>query len=266
MSNHDSAAPPVPLWPGPATNEDPSLAFLPAELGDGPRPVVIVCPGGGYNMLAEHEGEPVARRFNREGFHAAVLRYRVAPHRHPAPIHDIQRAVRLVREHAGDWGVNPGAVAVLGFSAGGHLCGALSVHHARFTCEDDDLAERHPARPDAAVLCYAVTSFTQPGGHSGSGASLLGEDRDPAIVELMNLPRYLTPDAPPTFLWHTADDAAVPLASALEYAGACRQCGVPVELHVYESGRHGLGLAEDVPDAADWTDRAATFLRRHLGS
>lgn len=258
----------IPLWPDDRDlnirGEKPSLTpFLSTDKAA--RALVVVCPGGGYGMLADHEGPVIARWLNDHGFHAAVLRYRLAPNRHPAMINDAQRAIRMVRKNAGAWGVDPKAIAILGFSAGGHLAASATVHYDRFTCPQDDLAGPYSARPDAAVLCYPVIDFGGEFSHAGSRANLLGENPDPALVELFSNHKQVTPRTPPTFLWHTADDDGVPMENSLLFAMACRRARVPVEVHVFDKGRHGLGLATtEAPAVAVWSGMCLSFLRRHL--
>lgn len=261
---------PIPLWPGATLPADdpaavPALTFYPAKASESAS-CVLICPGGGYGHLAPHEGGPVAEAFNARGLHAAVVTYRLgsAGHRHPAMLQDAQRAMRLIRRHAKDWGIQPQAVAVLGFSAGGHLASTLTVHWERFVCEKDDLAANFSARPDAAILCYPVLFLAGQWAHQGSSRNLLGEQADPQLLELLSTPNHVTSELPPCFLWHTADDPVVAVQNSLFFTAACREAKVPVELHVYESGRHGLGLALDRPDIATWMDHAVAFLRRHL--
>ncbi len=252
---------PIALWPdvtGPGLT--PYLHETEASL-----PLVLVLPGGGYARLAPHEAEPVARRLNAAGFHAAVLRYRVGEGmHHPMPLHDAQRAVRFVRDHAALWRVDPRAIGVVGFSAGGHLAACLAVHHDRWASEHDDLADRFSARPDAAVLCYPVITLVGPSRHAGSAERLLGNRPDPELAELLSVHTRVTERTPPAFLWHTADDASVPVGNSLMFAQACAAHRVPFELHVFPSGRHGLGLAESDDAVRPWFDLATAFLGRQL--
>lgn len=275
MPTTTTAAQPIALWPGQPTSPEPlgqHATLTPYLLdGDAPRPVVLVLHGGGYWGLAPHEGEPIARRMNSAGFHAAVLRYRTAAagHRHPAMLHDVQRAVRVLRDRAESWHIDPRGVAVLGFSAGGHLAASSATLHGQHTCADDDLAGRCSDRPDAAVLCYPVIDLAGVAAHSGSCRNLLGDPPAAGMPEQMSLHTRVDAHTPPTFLWHTAEDAGVPVENALLFAAACRAAGVPFELHVFERGRHGVGLADgngcpDLPDVAPWADLCVAFLRRHL--
>ncbi len=253
----------VQLWTDPALEEAKLQPYL---LQDGrEHPLVLVFPGGGYTMLAQHEAQPVAAVFNERGFHAAVLNYRLAPRfRHPAMIHDAQRAVRLVRHHAAQWRVAGGQTAVLGFSAGGHLAASVATLYDQFTNPDDDLATRFSARPDAAVLCYPVIDFIGPATHTGSRQNLLGQTPHEDLIQRMSLHPSVTADTPPIFLWHTMQDTGVPPENSLVYFMACRKHGVPVEMHLYERGGHGLGLAPQDQSLRTWVDLAALFLKRHL--
>lgn len=260
---------PIPLWPrkGDDPLDNPTLTLYRATAASGVAPCVLICPGGGYGVHAPHEGPVIAEWLNTHGFHAAILKYRLGPrHRHPAMANDAQRAMRLLRAHAAEWSVRPDAIAVLGFSAGGHLASTLAVHYDDFHCAADEYAGIHSARPDAAVLCYPVIDMAGAYTHAGSRGNLLGPEQHSEILrELMSTDRHVSAQTPPTFLWHTADDPGVPVENSLNFAAACRKNGVPVELHVYETGRHGLGLAHDDPSVRTWTDHCIAFLRRHLG-
>lgn len=248
-----------------AYHQPPSLTIYPCSLAPAARGTVLVLPGGGYQHLADHEGETVALQLNKKGFHAAVLEYRLAPgYKHPAMIHDAQRGVRMLKAHGKQWGVAPESIAALGFSAGGHLASSLAVHYHKFTCDKDDLAGQFSARPSCAVLCYPVIDMSGRFGHSGSCKNLLGNDPDPQLADLLSTDQQVNENIPPTFLWHTADDPAVSVENSLAFAKACHDHKVPVELHVYESGPHGLGLATDNPPVNGWFDCAAGFLNRHL--
>lgn len=244
-----------PLWPA-----LPGGATITAHpVGDPAAPAVVVLPGGGYTRLADHEGEPVARWLNSLGVAAYVARYRVAPHRFPLPLLDAARAVRWVRHHTA-----AAKVGVLGFSAGGHLAGLLATESGPMLAEGPhDEVDAAAARPDLAVLCYPVVRFDDsPDTHRGSVQSLLG---GAAAAGELSVDRRVNAHTPPMFLWHTADDASVPVSNSLHLAAALAGHGVPVELHVYPHGRHGLGLAREEPRVAGWTAGCAAFLAERFG-
>jgi len=223
------------------------------------HPLMVVLPGGGYCCRAPHEADPVAEWFNGLGMHALVCHYRVFPWRHPAPLADAQRAVRLAREHAAAWRVDAARIGVLGFSAGGHL--ACSV--ANFGDDGDaaaaDAVARQSSRVQALVSCYAVVSAVkQP--HRGSFENLLGKSPDPEVLQRLSLESSVTPRNPPAFIWHTADDGSVPVANCLVYAQALSDAKVPFALHVYPHAHHGIGLGRDFPGTArEWTGACETW-------
>lgn len=242
--------------------ERPTLTpyLLPAAGGKA-NPAVIVCPGGGYARRADHEGRPVAEWLNRIGISAFVLDYRVAPSRHPAPLADARRAIRTVRSQAEAWQIDPERIGILGFSAGGHIAASSGVLFEPGTPQAEDPIERVSSRPDLMILCYPVITLTEPFGHQGSRANLLGAASTDEEARAMSLELLVRPDTPPSFIWHTSDDQAVPVENALMFASALRREGVPFELHSYESGRHGIGLAEAPPYAEPWTNACERWLR-----
>jgi len=257
------AGTPFPVWDDgdvSGTDNAPAIPRLTPYLPAGTaRGVVIVCPGGGYRMLAPHEGEPIARWLNGLGIAAFVLEYRVAPHRHPVPLGDMQRAIRLVRSRAAEWGLAGQPLGVLGFSAGGHLAASAGVFGDDGDAASADPVARTSSRPDALVLCYAVISFNR-ARHQGSIENLLGPDATDEQIAALSLETLVTPATPPTFLWHTADDEKVPVQNSLLFAGALGRAGVPFALHVYPHGRHGLGLATSDPVVGSWTALCASWL------
>lgn len=224
----------------------------------GPRGAVIVLPGGGYRMRAEHEGDPIARWVNSLGYHAFVVSYRVAPHRHPAPMQDAQRAIRIVRHRASEWGIAPDAIGVIGFSAGGHLVATVSTQFDLGRADASDPVLQTSCRPDFAILCYPVISFIEEV-HQGCIDNLLGPDADVASRREMSAELNVTADTPPSFIWHTVEDQSVPVNHPLVYARALGASGVPYALHIFPAGRHGLGLADGHPAGA-WTALASTWM------
>ncbi len=253
-----------PLWPakGAAVSGDPAdqptlTPYLPAT--GIAREAIIVCPGGGYGRLAPHEGEPIAQWLNGLGIAAFVLRYQVAPHRHPTPLGDAQRAIRLVRQRGAEWGLASSRVGILGFSAGGHLTASAGVFHDPGDPASADPIERVSSRPDVLILCYPVITFGD-FRHQGSTDNLLGPEATAASRDAVSLERQVGAATPPAFIWHTADDAAVPVEHSLLFGGALRRHEIPFELHVYPHGRHGLGLAEEEPLVAGWTTLCASWL------
>jgi len=250
---------PIELWPagapgamGDAPEDRPRITpFLPKRCAETPGAAVIVCPGGGYEVLAPHEKEPIVLWLASLGLRSILLEYRVAPYRCPMPLTDAQRAIRTVRHNAGDWGIDPSRVGILGFSAGGHLTAWASTSFDQGDPSSDDSVERHSSRPDAQVLCYAAISMRLFGQGRGL-ANLLGENADPGLVESVSLETRVTPETPPAFIWHTAADEVVTVRHCLMYAEALAKCSVPFALHVFQKGRHGLALTGDEPGAAIW--------------
>lgn len=213
----------------------------------GSRGAVVVVPGGGYCMKADHEGAPIAEMLNQAGVSAYVLDYRVKPCHMLAPLSDAKRAIRLVRSMGYE------KVAILGFSAGGHLtCTAATLYDAGDPDAADPL-ERLSSRPDAFIPCYAVVSFGAYT-HGGSRESLLGQENanNWELVRKFSNELHITPDTPEAFIWHTAADQAVPVENSLNLALALSAQGVPYEMHIFPQGRHGLGLAEEFEDVKQW--------------
>lgn len=262
-----SAGEPLLLWPDGApgamgdTMEDrPRLTpCLPGGTADRPRAAIIVCPGGGYTNRAPHESRPIAEWLGSLGLAAFVLDYRVSPYRHPIPLRDAQRAIRLVRHRATEWGVDPGRVGILGFSAGGHLAVSAATLFDEPALTASDPVDRQDSRPDALVACYAVVSFVKHH-HGGSMRALLGDDPPADLQRTLSLEARVTSCTPPAFIWHTADDPVVPVENALLLAGAMQHRGVPFALHIFPHGRHGVGLAVDEPHLAPWTSLCADWL------
>jgi acetyl esterase/lipase len=255
------------LWPegtpnglGHEEEDKPTLVPYLIET-DSPAPAVVICPGGGYATRAEHEGEPIARWLNSLGIHALVVHYRVAPYRHPNPLMDAQRAIRIARYAANEWRIDPNRIGILGFSAGGHLASAVGTDRGLGDQNDSDPINRESAKPNLMVLCYPVISFKQ-FTHQGSISNLAGDQPSEELLTLLSTELQVNSETPPTFLWHTADDAAVPVEGSMLFATQLSKHRVPFELHVFEHGRHGLGLAKRQPEVGVWTDLCATWLRK----
>ena len=252
-----------PIWPDTIEMKDEIPTLVPFFAQQNPtRSSMIICPGGGYRRRASHEGDPVARWLNTIGITAFVLHYRVAPYKHPEPLSDAQRAIRYVRHHADKWGIDRDKIGLLGFSAGGHLAACASNMTDYLAYEKIDEMDEESCRPDISVLCYPVITMLEHT-HAGSLRCLLGETPDQEARELLSMELQISKDTPPTFLWHTADDQSVPVINSLLYASQLSAAQVPYELHVFEHGRHGLGLAEEEPDVAHWTELCARWLHRH---
>jgi acetyl esterase/lipase len=221
---------------------------------------IVVLPGGGYSGRAPHEGEPIARWLNKIGLSSFVLDYRVAPNRHPIPLFDAQRAIRWVRAHAAECGVDPTRVGILGFSAGGHLAATAATRFDGGNPVEKDPVERQSSRPDAVILCYPVISFVDEDRHSGSMTNLLGPNPDAKVRRELSAELQVGALTPPTFLWHTAEDSGVPVRNSLIFADALARNGIPFALHVYPKGAHGLGLATGSGYTEQWTEACAGWL------
>lgn len=223
--------------------------FAPASAKANGR-ALLIFPGGGYAHLAEHEGQGYADWFTQYGYTCFVVTYRLAPDgfRHPAMLEDAAAALHAVRTQAAAFGINPNAIGVIGSSAGGHLAASILVHFQRFPSAN--------VRPDFGILCYPVINLNSACTHIGSRNNLLGPAADPALCELLSCDLQVSPTTPPCFLWHTAEDAAVPAENSLRFAAALLHHKIPCELHVSQSGRHGLGLNAPF----DWANAAIQWL------
>ncbi|NRA37720.1 MAG: alpha/beta hydrolase [Planctomycetes bacterium] len=257
----------VPLWNEADTRDKPWMDWYVHPDG-GERPCLLIFPGGGYHVRAPHEGEPFAYAAHAAGYHAAVCHYRVQWGETPqpllhGPLWDAQRAMRLLRSDKNTFPVLDNKIAVIGFSAGGHLCAATSVHWRHPGPVEDDLADIC-ARPDACIPCYAVISIDKSAKEKGSFMNLLGKNSDKTLYEFFSLEKHVDAECPPLFLWHTADDEIVPLQNSLCMAAAAQQHQVPVELHVFPHGKHGLGLAEDDKEVGQWWPLCVNWLKKYL--
>lgn len=258
------------LWPGQApgalgtAEEDvPTLTYYPVN-GRGAGTAVVVAPGGGYGHLAmNHEGRQVANFFNSLGVAAFVLQYRLGPkYHHPVELGDAQRALRLVRAKAAEYNVRPDRIGIMGFSAGGHLASTAGTHFDAGNPSAPDPIDRVSSRPDFLILGYPVIMSAAPYAHQGSFRNLLGAAPDPALLENLSNERQVTKDTPPTFLFHTNADTTVPAENSVMFYLALRKAGVPAEMHIFEPGNHGVGLAMDNPVLSAWSPLLATWLRQ----
>jgi acetyl esterase/lipase len=263
----------IPLWPGgapgaPTKPQDEPVLFLHRPAADkATNAAVVICPGGGYGHLAvDKEGTKIAEWLNSFGVTAFVLRYRHAGtgHQHPVPMLDGKRAVRYVRAHAAEWGIDPQRIGVMGFSAGGHLASTLGTHFDRGNSAATDPLDRASSRPDFLILCYPVISLTAPYTHTGSRDNLLGKHPDPELVRSMSNEFQVTSQTPPTFIFQTDEDTTVPAENSVAFYLALRKAKVPAELHIYRTGGHGVGLAQDVPGTRDWPARCRTWIETQV--
>lgn len=227
-------------------------------------PCVVIYPGGAYRGRAAHEGVDIARFFNEKGFHAVVVEYRVTPNYHPAPLSDAQRAIRLVRANAEQWGVDASRIVTCGFSAGGHLCAsALLLPDCYSDSYPTDEIDQFDCHPNGAILCYPVISVDETFGHVGSGKNLLG-DRYEEEKKNFSMEQYVTDKTPPVFLWHTSNDSGVNVKNSLIFGECLRDHGIQFEMHIFPNGKHGLGLAKDHPDISKWAHLAADWIENNV--
>jgi acetyl esterase/lipase len=257
------------LWPdgapGAAGSDEadvPTLTvYLPAPsqaTGAG----IVVCPGGGYSRLAvDHEGHQVARLLTSRGLAAFILKYRLGPrYHHPAMQQDVLQAIRYVRWNAAEFGLRKDRIGVMGFSAGGHLASTAATLFDAGHPSAPTPIDAVSSRPDFAVLVYPVIAMGEPITHKGSQANLLGDHPSPDLVAKLSTEKQVTPQTPPTFLFHTNEDTGVPPENSVQFYLALRKAGVPAELHVFQKGQHGVGLAPGDPALRVWPELLFTWL------
>ena len=214
------------------------------------RPAILIIPGGGYDHRAEHEGSVIANEFVGNGYNAFVLNYRVYPYAHPVMLNDAQRAMRYIRSNAAALGTDPEKIAAMGFSAGGSLAGILSENYDKYDYPHTDASDEVSARPNALILCYSVSNLVDEYRHEGSSEKLTGGDAE--LKKLLSLDLNVRNDMPPVFMWHTYEDKSVNCINSLKLAMALKQNEIPVELHLFPTGRHGLGLATGTYGTDQW--------------
>jgi acetyl esterase/lipase len=258
------------LYPGPAPGaagdeerDKPTLTIWPADPAKSAGAAVVVCPGGGYGALAmAHEGSQIAEFLNDLGISAFVLKYRLGPrYHHPAPLQDAQRAIRIVRARSSEFGVSPDRIGIWGFSAGGHLASTAGTHFDAGSPDSADPIQKVSSRPDFMVLAYPVISLITEYTHKGSLRNLLGDNPDETLAASLSNETQVTAQTPPTFLFHTNEDAGVPPENSVLFYLALRKARVPAEMHIYQNGRHGAGLAPKDPVLSTWAARLTDWFR-----
>jgi acetyl esterase/lipase len=242
------------LWEGFTYSGEQNDGFRPtldAYLleSDAQRPAVLVLPGSGYVQCSPREAEALAVRFNAAGYHAFVLWYSCAPRRHPVPLLDCARALTIIRDRAAEWQLDPSRLAMMGFSAGSHLALSETLFYKENYAAVPGV-KPESGRADALILCYPVISSGE-FAHRGSFNALLGEDPDSALLRRLSLENQITGNVPPVFLWHTYTDQSVPMENSLLLAGALRRAEIPLEMHIFPEGKHGLSLAIPETGAGD---------------
>ena len=255
------------LWPDLARKADkdnPTLTMYVPDSVEGTRAAIIICPGGSYRGLAKHEGEDYARFLTKYGITAFVLKYRHGGggYRYADITADAARAIRIVREGAKRWNLAKNKIGIMGSSAGGHLASTTMTHFDDGDRTAADSIERVSSRPDFGILCYPVISMG-PIGHAISREQFLGPNPSQELIKRFSNELQVTAATPPCFLWHTAEDSIVSASNTLEFAGALEKHGVPFDLHIYEHGRHGLGLGDKYPfaQALPWTRDLVVWLK-----
>ena len=258
------------LWPngapgaqGNADEDRPTLAIYLPDAAKAAGFGVVVCPGGGYHNLAmDHEGQQIAEWLNGLGAAAFVLKYRLGPrYHHPVEMNDGLRAMRFVRSRAREYGIAVDRIGIWGFSAGGHLASTVGTHLDNGNPSATDPIERVSSRPDFMILAYPVISFATPYVHRGSMENLLGKKPDPALVRLLSNELQVSGQTPPTFLFHTDSDDVVPVENSVLFYEALKRNHVPAEMHIFERGPHGVGLAKKDPALSHWPELLAQWFR-----
>ncbi len=246
--------------------QKPDMAvFLPSKK-NATGEAVVICPGGGYHVLAyDWEGSDIARWLNSKGIAAFVLKYRlpgakcnIVPHQ--SPLMDAQRAMRMVRAHAEKWNIDAGKIGIMGFSAGGHLASTLSTHFDRGDLSNPDPVEQESCRPDFSILVYPVISFTSDFIHAGSRDALLGKDADPEMLIHYSNELQVTEQTPPAILIHSGDDKSVPVENSMAYYEALQVHQITSEMHIYPYGGHGYSLAVGQGHLSTWPDRVIEWI------
>ena len=260
----------IPLWPltaplakGSDLDDTPAISlFLPAARK--PTPGIVICPSGQYMSVSlDRDGRQVAEWLNKLGIAAFVLKYRVAPAYHyPVPLIDAQRAIRYVRANASLYNLAANQIGIMGFSAGGHLAAMVATHFDGGKVPASDSVDRMSSRPDFAVLAYAMITCSESYRFAEACWNLLGDHADPRLADAVSSEKQVTSKTPPTFLFHTYDDATVSVENSLAFFSALHKANVPAELHIFEHGPHGVGLAQDDPVLSAWPKLLENWFRQ----
>jgi len=264
-----------PLWNckppcalGDKPEDSPTLTPYLPEIKKAKNPAVIICPGGGYSeVMVDHEGKQIAQRLNEIGITAFVLKYRLPAngYRHPVPLMDAQRAIKLVRFNADKWNIDPNKIGIVGFSAGGHLASTAGTHFENQIKADDyifDEIDKLSCRPDFMILIYPVISMQDSITHHDSKQWLLGKDPNSAIVQLLSNETQVTPQTPPAFIVHCDDDDCVLPENSIYFYNALRKAHVPAEIHIFSKGGHGFGIRPQAGPAAQWPVLCESWMRQ----
>jgi acetyl esterase/lipase len=248
---------------GHAEADRPTIdVYLPAS--NPTHSAVLVIPGGSYSkVVADREGAAPAEWLVERGVAAFVLHYRVAPYRYPAPIADAERAMRLLRSRADEFGFSSDHLGAWGFSAGGHIASILATLFDNGVPASPDPVEHASDRPDFVILAYPVISMKAEFAHADSRQHLLGLLSDPALVALLSAEDHVTPTSPSAFVFTTNDDDVVPSQNSMLFVAACQRAGVPVEFHMFEHGHHGVDLAKQLPALRLWTTLLESWMQQN---
>ena len=235
------------------------------------RPLMLICPGGGYNHVSDREAEPLAVRFLAMGMHVAVLRYSVTPAVFPTQLLELAAAMKLVHEYSEEWNVEEERIFVLGCSAGGHLVASLGVFWQEAWLSEKSGVKKEWLRPAGMILCYPVITSGE-FAHRGSFDMLMKGQESVELLEQLSLEKHVTEQTPPAFIWHTASDASVPVENSLLFVSELHKHGVEVEFHMYPVGKHGLSTADELsqnsdgtglqPECTSWLGLAQTWLKK----
>jgi acetyl esterase/lipase len=259
------------LWPagapgakGDQDGDKPTLTICLPSQEKANGAAVVICPGGGYGHLSmDREGMQIAQWFNSIGVAGFILKYRHqgVGYGHPAPLQDVQRAIRTVRGRAAEWNIDSNRIGVIGFSAGGHLASSIGTHFQNNYYEARDAIDQNGCRPDFMMLIYPVITMDDSYTHSGSKKNLLGDNPDPKLEENLSNEKQITAQTPPTFLVHSDADTTVPSENSINFYLGLRKAGVSAEMHIYQKGGHGSAIEAKYGVISSWPDRCAEWMK-----